>query len=276
MNRNRRTVPSVFRIAVKQLKLLFCKVDFWVVIITLAAFLSIQIGSSERSLAAAGDTIGIFAVFPLLLQDSDPLYLTMIGYLLIISDIPHMHTGIEQQILRTNRAVWFLSQWLYTVLLTLVYYLLMNIACICFFLPQVSLTVDWGSGIYNGTAGGNHMMSIGRGFLGESAWQEWIAISLLVFLVSLLLAGICLICNMYLSHQGVGVLVDAILMFLLLLYETGTGSFGLLSPLELLARFSGDIGAELPDIAGYYIVICAVLFAVGYRNISRAEIRVRE
>ncbi len=273
----KRTMPACLWIAARQLKNVFARVDFWIVIVTLAAFFSVYFPDAQRSLATAGERVGVFAVFPIALQESDVTFLILIGYLFLTTDIPDFGPGTDMQAIRVTRGIWYTAQWVYMAVLTAAYYLLVGILELVFFIPSLQISGGWGAGVTGGAiSGGSYPLAIARSFLEHGAWKECLAVFALVVLLSLVIGGACCVCNTLTTHAGVGVLVDALMVFAYLLYETGTLSLGLLSPTEAFARFAGTGMWEFLGYAAYYVIWCTVIYAIGYAKLFRVDIRAAE
>lgn len=242
-----KTTGPCLLIAIKQLKYIFSRVDFWIVMITLAAYFSITLEETRVYLQNDELYMGIFSIFPLLIQERDHLFLILIGYLFLVSDAPEFYPGVDMQILRTSRNIWYCSQWIYLVMLTIVYFLLVQLLELVFLFPWIS-------------------------FSGQNPVWEWFSASLLIVLLALFFAGICEVCNLLFRHAGVGVLINALFLFAYLMYANGY-SMGFISPVEVYAGFNGS------GIAGYicyYIILCTIIFAFGYYSLSRIDIGCRQ
>ncbi len=238
---------ACLRIAVGQLKHMLARVDFWIVVVVLAVLFSACLQDVRVELSATGMNVGVFSAFSIVARNGDMLLMTLLAYLLLSSDMPDFRNGMDQQILRVRRGVWYASQWLYMLLLTAGYFLLANLAGVLFLLPGVSMT------------------GLGAG--------EWAMRFVLVVLLALFLSGICCVCNLMNLHKGVGVLIDALFIFLWLRYDRGAAAFGLVSPVEAFARFGGADVREFGGYAAYYVILCVAVFAIGFWRLSRADIR---
>ncbi len=270
----KRSFSASMRIAGGQLVHMLTRVDFWIVIVSLAALFSVYLDSVRRTLAAAGEAVGVFAVFPMLMQNRDMMLMTLVAYLLLASDMPDFRDGMEQQVLRVRRSLWYASQWIYMAMLTVGYFLLVNLAAILPLLPRVGLMAGWGEGVLDGTIGNaSYPASVALTFLAGSAAGEWAMLLSLAILLALFLSGVCCVCNLLNLHKGVGVLIDALLIFLWLLYDHGSLALGLVSPVEAIARYAGTGAREFLGYGAYYVILCVVVSAVGYLGLSRADIR---
>ncbi len=256
-------------IAAKQLKYIFSRVEFWIVIITLAAYFSIVLEDVRTYLCDSDLYVGLFSVFPLLIQERDHLFLILIGYLFLVSDVPEFYPGIDLQILRTSRNIWYYSQWIYLVLITMVYIVLIQMLELLFLFPRVELSMGWGSAVVDGRIFEN----INSGFLNYSPVTENFSTSLLLLLLSLVFAGICGVCNLMFRHAGLGVLLNALFLFGFLLYSSDGLSMGFLSPVEVYAGFNGS---GIAGYISYYIILCTIIFAFGYYSLSRIDIGCRQ
>ena len=220
--------------------------DYWIIIITLAAFFSIILTEVRDSLAAGGEKIGICSVFPLLLGNGDIVLLITAGYLILASDIPEFSPCTQMQILRVDRAVWYVSQWIYIAAITVIYYVSIHIIAVLFLFPQIELNY--------------------------STFAEGLSSFFLITLLSVFFAGVCCICNVLSIHAGIGVMIDAIFIFLYLLYDRGNFSLGALSPMEMFAKYHDTGGTGVYGYVGYYVILNAVCIVLGFTKLSKADI----
>lgn len=247
MCEKRRKIPACLWIVERQLKSVLCRMDYWIIVITLTAFFSIILTETRDSLAAGGEKAGIFSIFPLLLGDSSVVLLITAGYLFLASDVPEIFPYTQMQILRVDRAVWYVSQWIYITSITVIYYVSIDMIAILFLFPQVEL---------------NH-----------SAWAEGLSSFFLIVFLSVFFAGVCCICNLLSVHAGTGIVIDAIFIFLYLLYDHGSLSLGVLSPMEMFAKYTGSGGGGFYGYVSYYVILNTVFVALGFTKLSKADLR---
>lgn len=274
MREGKRKATACLWMVRRQLNNAFCRMDYWIIIITLLAFFSVILTDTKGALAAGGEDISIFAVLPLLFSNRDVLLLIVIGYLFLVSDIPEFCPGIEMQILRVDRASWYISQWLYMAAVTVVYFIMIHIMAVLLLLPYVEISPEWGGGVIHGfVSGGDFPLVVDDRFLSHSALAGGLASLLLVTLLSFFFAGVCCICNLLPLHAGTGVVIDALFIFLYLLHAGGEVSLGWLSPMEMFAEYSGEAGFVFYGYASYYIALIIICIVVGFKKLSEAEIR---
>lgn len=272
MRERKRKAAACLWIAWRQLKSVFCRMDYWIIIITLMTFFTVVLTDTKGALAAGGENVSVFAVLPLLFGNRDIMLVIAVGYLFLVSDVPEFCPGIEMQILRVDRAVWYISQWIYMAAVTVIYYIMVHIMAVLFLLPYVDISFGWGGGVIHGfVSGGDFPLMVDDRFLSHSALAGGLASFLLVTLLSVFFAGVCCICNLMSFHAGVGVMIDALFIFLYLMYVGGEISLGWFSPMEMLAEYSG--GAGFYGYVSYYIILIAVCIIAGFRKLSEAEIR---
>ena len=85
---------------------------------------SINFYSSSQLLYKSGGTIGLFALFPIMLMSIDFTLIIFSGYLMLTSDIPVSREDNLFIIIRSDRLTWFVSQFLYGFFLALTHLLL--------------------------------------------------------------------------------------------------------------------------------------------------------
>ena len=247
-----RTWKNGIEIARLQLEHLLVRMDFWIVIVTLFAFFSVILKGTGEGLRAMEQSVSVWEVLPGLFSNPDVLFV-LIGSLFLISDIPRGHAGYEVQVLRASRGAWHAAQWLYAALTGAVYFLLLNLCAIPFYLPAMNVSV-----------------TSRNGAVGDLFWV-WISYLVLFVLVTVFFAGVCCICNLLSLPAGIGILIDGIFIFLYLLSMTGR-SAGILSPIEVYSKYTGQSAAGFGLTAVYFFVLNTMLFAVGAWSVKRKDI----
>ena len=241
-------------IAKLQFRHLLVRLDFWIVIVTLLAFFSVILKGVGEGLRAMEQSVSAWEVLPGLFSNPDVLFLVLIGSLFLISDIPRGHAGYEVQVLRASRGAWHGAQWIYAALPGVVYYLLLNLSAILFYLPALNVSVT----------------SSRCGTAGDLLWI-WLSYLVLFVLATVFLAGVCCICNLLSLPAGVGILIDGILLFLYLLSVSGR-SIGILSPIEVYSKYTGQSVTGFVTTVLYFLVLNTVLFVVGAWSVKHKDI----
>lgn len=267
---------SCLRIAARQMKYVFLHADFWIVIAAMGAYYLTCLQGTSAYLEACGEGLGVFAVFPAMMRERDNLFLALAGYLFLVSDIPDFYPGVDMQVLRISRTVWYFSQWVYLLFLTAVYFLLLAAEQILILIPCLEFTSGWGTAITGGGFTDDRLYySADMSILQQGAVAEFFAFFALMVLLALFLAGVCIACNMTFRYAGMGVLAGTLMIFAYLLYETGEFSLGIWSPVETFARSEAAGAAGYAGYVCYYIFLCTLLFALGAHRLSKTDITER-
>lgn len=245
--------------------------DFWGVIIILEVFFSTVLLSSGNAVRESGEAMGIFSVFPLVISEVELYWLPLAGLLFVLSDIPVIFDGIEYHILHLNRTIWYLSQMAYAFLISATYFFVLFLGELVFFLPNLSLTAEWGSAVESGAYMGAYFYERPESLFEQTALAGCARTFCFLVLLGFLFSAICCVANL-LTHEGIGILVCALLIFadfvlkIQLVYQPS-----LLSPVGVATDYVAEPGRYFPVF--YFIFLALILWIIGLTRCHKIDIK---
>jgi hypothetical protein len=250
--------------------------DFWVVMLCLFTFMSINFYDSGSLLYEQGGKIGIFSLFPIVMTDADFILIIFAGLLMVLCDIPMRKAGLTFEVLRMNRLTWFLGQVMYSFFMCATYFILVYLSTIVFYVRNLEWTTAWGKAVEDGTA---FMGSLGMLFPSEilklNALATFLRAFLLAVLLGVFLSMVCCVANM-LGGKGIGLALCGMLIILQRLFAGYLIDLGMFSPVGMLNCFYQDIGTNLIPAICYYVFITTLLIAISNRILYKTDISENE
>ncbi len=221
---------------------------FWSILILISGFFFVQLSGifPHFMLDVKWDASSLMSN---ILSNSTGNYIK-IAILVILCDIPKLNNCTMQMIMRTNRSVWMISQILYSIIISSIYYVLTYVILLC---------------------AGNRCINYSKPVPNKNDIFAFI----LFVLLSLLFSVLCLICNLILKH-GAG---NAICI-LLILIDNGVCAFMMNNNIQIY-RFimpnyisqsfsSGDI-FHLIYASCYFMILSILLYAFSEETLRKQD-----
>ena len=238
--------------------------DFWIVLLCLFTFLSINYYDSGCILFEIGDKIGVFSLLPIMLADWTFCLIIYAGFLMIICEIPLRKKGLTFEVLRMNRLSWFFGQIVYGLLMSITYFFFVMLIGISFFVRSVSFTTEWGTAVEEGTAFmGELGMIFPSNLLEMNAARVCLQAFVLAVLLGVLLGMICCVCNM-LTEKGIGLAICGVLIIIQRFADGWELSFRNILPLGMLTGFYTSQGTNIIPAVCYYVFCITLLVMIRY------------
>ncbi len=246
--------------------------DFWIVQLCTIMFFSINFYSSSQLLYKSGGTIGLFALFPIMLMSIDFTLIIFSGYLMLTSDIPVSREDNLFIIIRSDRLTWFVSQFLYGFFLALTHMVLVFFYSFLFYIRNVSFSPDWGEAILDGSAFMSGYMLFDEKVLAYNPVHLTVCLFVLSVLLCVFFSMLCCIFSMRFAN-GVGVALCACFIIMERFVSGYDINIGYFSPVGMLKNFYVSQGRGFLSAICYFVVLIFLLGTVGIKYLYRADIR---
>ena len=199
--------------------------------------------------------------------------ITMLAYILLISDAPFLNRQQQFVLQRVGKIHWLRGQLLYLLVQSFLVAMLTWVMSWCFLLPEVEWTTQWGSGIQSASRHTVGYMVRPPFVVYTHVLKNWSAVGatawvfLMQILIGLFLGELVLVCNLW-TRRGIGV---SLAVFWVLLYATvkiWSQSAGFVKYLAWISplcwmdlTLTGDTGIYQPPL--WYAAVVLILLCVG-------------
>lgn len=266
-------MKEILFLAKLQWKTTIRNVDFWVVLLCLFVFFSLFFVTPVKRLIGSGEAVGICSIYPAMLLDEDFILLIFAGFLMIMSNVPVLSQETQFQVIRVDRNIYYFSQIIYSILMTVTYFLSVYIISILFYLPVLSFDTDWGSAVYSGQAffsEGRNLL-IPENLLETSASSVAISAFCLSVLLGLVFTLLCCLANMT-GFSRIGLTICILLLFFERMCAQKNINMGIFSPVGVLKSYYGEINITISFSVFYYIFLFSVFLLIGFYQIQRMDL----
>lgn len=246
-------------------------IDFWIVQLCIFVFFSINCMESGKLLYENGGTIGIFASLPVLMTNEDFMLIIMAGFLMIICDIPVMRENRIFSVVRSDRLSWFVSQFLYSVLMSATYLVSIFFYSIVFYIRNISFNLQWGESVEDGSAFLAGSIVYDDSLLTRSPLFMIMGVLIILTLLCVFFAMLCCVSNM-MTESGIGVGLCAVFIIAERLTKTFEVNLGFLSPVGMLKNFYSTDGTNFFPIISYFVFLVVLLMILGMKTLQKTNI----
>lgn len=266
-------MKKILFLAKSQWKASIKNIDFWVVLLCLFAFFSLFFVTPVKELIGSGQTVGICAIYPAMLLDGDFILLIFAGFLMVMSNVPVLSQETQFQVIRADRSIYYLSQIVYSIFMTMTYFLSVFILSVLFYLPVLSFNTDWGSAVYSGQAfaSNGRNLFIPENLLEVSAFSAAILAFFLSVLLGLVFTLLCCLANMA-GFGSVGLAICSLLLFVELICERRGMIMGMFLPVGVLKSYYGGTSVTVSFSILYYMFFFFVFVLIGFYQIQRMDL----
>lgn len=220
-------------------------------------------------------TIGIFELFPFLTTNNLPMFLIVIGWFLLVCDMPYQREGYKYYMVRSNRYTWLLGQIMYLFLAAMLYLVSVFVSVNIVALPNISLSNDWSllmqKAVYNGTYLGDSVFRVQSNILDTfSPLEASLRAFFLMTLMLTVVGTIILLCNLY-TNRFVGYLIVALLLSVDIMSETVIWNKTVIAVIQRICPVSLGRNLQMESVYNtgnpgfvYCILLMVVLLAFCY------------
>lgn len=233
----------------------FRNFDFLVVIIMLLGYYSFYFPDSCKNLLEVSDSVNPLAAFTIAFLSRDFKLITLAGLIMMIGDMAGKIEDRTFRILRMSRKEWIQGQILSMIAGVFLYLLTVLVLTILFYVPVISFTSSWGTGIedYSFFTGG---MEINDVLLKSGVIASFFEAFMLVLLLGILFGSICLLAAAFGSKKMGPAVCAILLVWNLMLKQRGTIS-SYFSPVGMVENYAG--GNTLYAVFYYILLIVIIL-----------------
>lgn len=249
---------NMFRLAVRQWKYQIRKIDFWIMLFILPIFYaSFFQAAKQTNFKEFSEMLNVITLSPTVMSISTIVFVTYACLLFIVSDIPAVYQGVEYQIIRMNREIWFMGQVWYLVLINITYF------GIAFLLQNICYAIS-----------GNPYQIVPT-ILTPGDIGLWGIVFGLCCLLGCLMGMVCLVCNIFELHTGVGIALCAAMIWI---WEFTLGNeydLGYFSPVGVLQSYNSTTKIPVAGGYAYYVFAIILLLLIGSYRIRHHDIRTK-
>lgn len=197
---------------------------FYIIIGLVFAGFYFLMSNTGASALLLDSKIGIFELFPFLTANTLPTFLIVIGWFLLICDMPYQREGYKYYMFRSKRSTWLFAQVMYLFLVAMRYLFSVFIAVNVVALPNITISNDWSllmrKALYDNTYLGNSAIYLKSNILDSFSPMEASLRAFVLMTFMLTVIGIIiLLCNLYTSRL-VGYLIVALLLSIDVMADT--------------------------------------------------------
>lgn len=197
---------------------------FYIVIALVFAGLYFLLGNAGANAILLSCKVGIFELFPFLTTNNLSIFLLVIGWFLLVCDMPYQREGYKYYMVRSDRYTWLFGQVIYLFLAASTYLFSVFVAVNVVVLPNISVSNDWSlllqKAVYNGAYLSDSTFHVQSNIMETFSPLEASLRAFFLMTLMLTVTGtIILLCNLY-TKRFVGYLIVALLLSLDVMSDT--------------------------------------------------------
>lgn len=231
-------MKKTIRVALLSLKNRIRSFDMIIVIIFLFTYFSFIFPSSCKNVIEAHENVNVFAPFinGFLLRDFK--IITLLGLIMMLGAKNAVDSNKINVLMRVDKKEWYASE-IFTMVFTCVIYAgVILIMSLLFYLPVITLTSNWGSGVESYSFF-NNVLSAKEDMLQRNVFTVFFEAFVLVVLVELLLGAICLFSDT-IGNKRMGPVICGTLLVWNLIVQATEWLPKVLSPIGMMTGYSQD------------------------------------